>query len=1061
MSGERRQLTVLICDLVDSTSLATQLDPEDLREVIGACLGCATEVVRRFGGIVSQFMGDGALACFGYPRAREDDAERAIRAGLEIVEAVRRLALRGGHKPKIRIGIATGLVVVGTNARANRLAADQDIIGAPLSVAARLQAIAGPDEVVVAAVTHMLAGHLFDCRDLGAVVLKGFEEPVPAWRVVGPRVVESPFDARHAASLPPLVGREEELALLLRRWRQSQSGSGRAVLIEGEPGIGKSRLWRALQNELAAEPHLVLSYYCSPQHGASAFYPIISRTERWAGFAQTDSAEEKLAKLEALTRRSTGDADAVPWVAELMSLRTGERPGSPELSAEQRKERTIEALLAPLAHLSARQPLLVVFEDLHWIDPSTLEVIGILLERAARLRLLLVMTARPDFAAPWPSHAHMTTIALSRLSRGNAAALAKSTAGDEPMPDMVLDEILARADGVPLFVEELTKAVLESGACQGSKGAGAVESAVPRETIPATLHGTLMARIDRIGGVREIVQVGAAIGREFSADMLREVSGLPALRIEQGLAQLLRAQLLVRRGEAIDGSYAFKHALIRDAAYGTLLRSRRRDLHARIATLLKERLPRVVEQQPEILALHCAEAGRIEEAIGCWGKAGRKSAARHAKIEAVAHFRRALALLATLPRTIDRRRQELELESALGRALIAARIGAEETGESYRRARKLCEELEDGASLVPVLGGLAMFHLGRGEVSDARQTAEDLFRLGQHQSDPGVCFAGRFFRGLCLYWGGEFVLAKDELERLLDFPIAETDQSNAAVAAWDMRIAAHCFLSLSLLMLGHPEQALARSLEAVAQSRALRPPQILVRELFYAGLFNLLRRAEGEALALAEEAVAIATERRYSFWLEVGSIVRGVALAARGNIADGLRLARDAAAEREKSGSVGGQTYFLSLLAQLYERTNHPEEAWGVLSSAAELVEKTGERWFEPELHRIRGEWLLKHQVGSEDEAEASFRRAHVLARQQGARLWELRAAMSLARFWRARGRRAEGHALLAPIYGMFSEGLDTPDLVDAKALLDTLARPEGVRRLASRRKARRTDDSG
>ena len=699
--------------------------------------------------------------------------------------------------------------------------------------------------------------------------------------------------------------------------------------------------------------------------------------------------------------------------------------------------------MAPLVNLSARRPMLVVFEDLHWIDPSTLEVLGVLVERLARLRVLLIMTARPDFASPWPSFAHITTIALSRLNRDDTAALAQAAAGGNLLPAAVLDQILNRADGVPLFVEELTRAILESGLSLDREGASVLEEELPRTSIPATLHDSLMARLDRVGNSREIAQVGAAIGRQFSSEMLQEVSGVPALKIEEALAQLLRTQLITRCGELPDASYTFRHSLIRDAAYSTLLRARRQYLHGRIATVLKARFSNLVEQQPELLGFHCTEAGLTEEAIAWWDKAGRKSAAQYAKIEAVAHFRRALALLATLPHVTARQRQELELESALARALMASRTGAEEAGRRYRRARSLCEQLGDANALVAILGGLAMVHLGRCELSSARQAAEDLFRLGVQRNDVAACFAGRFFRGICLYWVGEFVLAKDELEQVLDFAVPAADHSSAALAAWDMRIAAQCFLSLTLLVLGHVGQALLLSRQAVAQSRALRPPQILVRELTYASLFDLLRRAEGEALALAEEAISLAADRGYPFWLEVASIIRGFALAVRGKLTEGLTLAREAAAKRERTGSIGGQTYFLGLLAQLHERTNRPDEAWETLSTASNLVEATGERWFEPELHRMRGEWLLTHRPHAQDQAEEWFRRAHVLARQQGAKLWELRAATSLGRLWLSQGKSDNGYALLAPIYGMFIEGLDTPDLTEAKTLIDALSYPK------------------
>ncbi|MGO8918596.1 MAG: AAA family ATPase [Stellaceae bacterium] len=1034
----------MMCDIVGSTTLASQLDPEDLRDLIGACFRCVSDVVTRLGGVVARFMGDAALVYFGYPKANEDDVERAIRAALEVVDVMRRLTLFDGHKPRIRIGIATGLVVVGDTGRTGLLALDQDVVGATPTLAARLQTLAGPGEVVIASTTHRLAGALFDYRDLGLVALKGFDEPIRAWRVLGPRVVESRFDAQHEADASPLIGREEELSLLLRRWQQVQSGGGRVVMIWGEPGIGKSRIRRALQERLAGEHHLRMNFYCSPQHADSSFYPLVSRIEQWAGFAHEDTAEQKLFKLEGLLGRSISDPEQIGLIAELWSLQLGHRHRAPEHSPEQHKEKTIEALLAPLVALSARRPMLVVFEDLHWMDATSLELLGVLIERVARLRVLLVITARPEFSLPWPSHAHVTTMTLSRLNRSDAAALALGAAGGKHLPDAVLGQILARTDGVPLFIEELTKAVLESGLVQEREEAYVLESSFPAVAIPTTLHDTLMARLDRFGGVREVAQVGAAIGREFSSDVLRAVSGLPAKIIEERLEKLVQSELLSRRGDGPDGLYAFKHALIRDAAYSTLLRGQRQDLHARIATVLEERFPGLAEQQPELLGHHCSEAGLIEKAVAYWGKAGRKSAAHHAKVEAVVHFRRALALLASLPRTLDRQRQELDLESALGRALIAARIGAEETGQSYMRARKLCEDLGDATTLVPVLGGLIMFHLGRCELDQARRTADDLLRLGEKQMDVGASLAGHLFMGVCLYWVGELAPARHELERVLAFATPGTGQSSAAIAAWDMRIAAQCFLSLTLLVLGYPEQAMAHSREALAQSRELRPPQILVRELTYAGLFGLLRRAEDAALALVEEAISLATERGYPFWLEVAYIIRGFALTARGDTAEGLRLAREAAADRAKTGSIGGQTYFLGLLAQICERTDQPDEAWDLLRAALDMVERTGERFFEPELHRMRGEWLIAHRRDAQVRAEELFRKALAMARQRGAKLWELRAAMSLGRLWLSQGKDTNAREVLAPIYAGFTEGFDTPDLAEARTLLDTLAVLDG-----------------
>jgi class 3 adenylate cyclase/predicted ATPase len=1041
VAAERRQLTIMICDIVGSTSLASQLDPEDLRELLGACFRCVGEAVARLGGVVARFMGDAALVYFGYPIALENAAERAIHAALDIADAVRRLPPVDGQRMSIRVGIATGLVVVGDTGRTGLRALDQDVVGLTPNLAARLQAIAGPGEVVIAATTHRLAGGLFEYRDLGPVALKGFERPVSAWLVLRPRAVESRFDAQHEAGFSPLVGREEELTLLLRRWQQVQSGSGRAVLIRGEPGIGKSRIRRALEERLVDEHHIRLSFYCSPQHVDSSLYPFIKRLEQWAGFAPPDTPEGKRAKLEALYARVDADPQDIGLIAELLSLPAG-REELGELNPEQRKEKTLQAIIAPLAYWSSRGPVLVVVEDVHWIDPSSLELLGLLLESAARLRMLLIVTARPEFSLPWPSRAHVTSFTLNRLDRSDAAALVRDTARDKHLPEPVLEQILARADGVPLFIEELTKAVIESDAMREWQGVAPIAPrGVPMMAIPATLQDSLMARLHRSGGVCEVAQIGAVIGREFSLDLLRAALRLPSGVIDAAVEQLVQSELLSRRGEAADASYVFKHALIRDAAYSTLLRNQRQELHARIATVLEDRFPSLAEQQPELLGHHCTEAGLIERAIGYWGKAGRKSAARHAKVEAVVHFRRALDLLATLPRSGARLRQELELESALGRALIAAKNAAEEAGESYARARKLCEELGDDTALVPVLGGLVMYHLARCELDLARRTAEDLLRLGERRRDAAASLAGHLFGGICAFWVGELARAREQLERVLRFPVREGDRSSAAVAAWDMRIVAHCFLSLTLLLLGFPEQALASSRQALAQSRELRPPQVLVRELFYAGLFGLLRRDEDDALALAEEAISLASEGHYPFWLQVARIVRGFALAARGDTADGLALARQAAIDRASTGSLGGQTYFLGLLAQLYERTRQRQEAWDALCAALEMVERTGERWFEPELYRMRGEWLIGQQREAQAEAEAWLRKALAIARQRGAKLWELHAAMSLSRLWLAQGRSLDARELLAPVCASFCEGRSAPDLVEAQALLDEITR--------------------
>jgi class 3 adenylate cyclase len=578
----RRQLTVMFCDLVGSSALSARLDPEDLRRVIGAYHTCIVEVIGRYEGIIARYMGDGVLAYFGYPQSHEDDAEQATRAGLALVDAVANLQTDIGAELQVRIGIATGTVVVG-DLIGEGAAQEQAVVGETPNIAARLQTLAEPGTVLISASTHRLTGGNFEYRDLGPVTLKGWEESVPAWQVLGTSGVESRFEAQHQTRLTPLIGRDEEIDLLLRRWRHAAQGEGCAVVLTGDPGIGKSHIARALQERLQAEPHITLRYFCSAHHTISALFPFISQLERAARFERSDSPAQKLAKLEALLAQSAADADHVAVLANLLSLPPNDRYRLPELSPQNRKEKTFAALLAQLDGLAARQPVLMIFEDVHWIDPTSRELLTVTLERVPRLRVLLLITARPEFTPPWPGHAHVTTLPLTRLSRRDGAALVERVTAGKTLPEEVMNQILARTDGVPLFVEELTKTVLETGLLQERDGHYVLNRPLPSMAIPTTLHASLMARLDRLAPVREVAQIGAVVGREFSYELLNAVAGLPIERLEEALDQLVRSELIFRRGEVPHAVYTFKHTLVRDAAYSGLLKSRRAEVHAVIA----------------------------------------------------------------------------------------------------------------------------------------------------------------------------------------------------------------------------------------------------------------------------------------------------------------------------------------------------------------------------------------------------------------------------------------------------------------------------------------------
>jgi class 3 adenylate cyclase len=660
--GERRQLTILFCDLVGSTPLSTALDPEDLQEVIDAYHQCVAQTVARYDGFILRCTGDGVVVLFGYPQSHEDDAERAVRSGLALVDAIGGVKAPNGLQLRV---IATGIVVLDDGDAHMR-----DVVGETPNLAARLQAIAEPNAVVIADSTRAQIGAMFELGDLGALGLKGFAEPQRAWRVVGESGLLSRFEALRSESTP-LIGRDEQLDLLLRRWRQAKAGEGQVVLISGEPGIGKSRIAAAISQAIQSDPHMRLRYFCLPSYQSSALYPFIVQLERAAGWAREDTPEQKLAKLQDLLVAEDHRDDEITLLAELLALPNS--AGDLKLSPQRKRDKLFEALLCQFETASQRRPVLIVFEDAHWIDPTSRELLDLTVARVSGMPILLVITCRPEFQHPWEGQSHMTALALNRLGKNDVLALVECLAGNAGLPGKTVDEIAERSDGVPLFVEELTKAVLETRAPNNRITAGLPASLSPAPSIPATLHASLIARLDRLGPpAKEVAQIGAVLGREFGYDLILQAAQLPADELTIGLERLAEAGLLFRRGIAPQSSYFFKHALVQDAAYGTLLRTRRRDLHSRVAGLLEEHFGNVIERQPEILAYHLTAAGEMERAINQWLTAGQHAAARSAHREAINHFDRGLAILAALPEGRDRDNWEIELQLARGPSLFAA-----------------------------------------------------------------------------------------------------------------------------------------------------------------------------------------------------------------------------------------------------------------------------------------------------------------------------------------------------------------------------------------------------
>jgi class 3 adenylate cyclase/tetratricopeptide (TPR) repeat protein len=1039
-TAERRQVTVMFSDLVGSTALSARMDPEDLREVISAYQKCVAETVRRFGGFVAKYLGDGVLVYFGYPQAHEDDAERAVRAGLALVIAVNALKTRAPLQT--RIGIATGLVVVGDLIGAGE-SQERGIVGETPNLAARLQVAAKPNAVVIAESTRKLLGNLFELEALDAKNLKGIVEPVRAWAALRPSSVESRFEALHAAGLTALVGREEELELLLRRWSRAKNGKGQVVLLSGEAGIGKSRLTTALLEHLADQPHTRLRYFCSPQHTDSAFYPIIGQMERAAGITHDDALPTKLDKLDAvLAQTSTSTQDAALF-AEMLSLPNDGRYPALNPDPQRRRQRTLEALNLQMEVLSRSNPVLMIVEDVHWSDPTSLEAFGRTVDRVASHRVLLIVTFRPDFEAPWIGRPYVTALTINRLAEREIGAMIDRLVGNKLLPASVRQDIIERTDGIPLFVEEMTKAVLEA---EGEGEAERTVSAIPSPglAVPPSLHASLMARLDRLGPAKEVAQIGAAIGREFSHTLLAAVVRKPEAELASALDRLIAAGLLFRQGVPPHATYLFKHALLRDAAYGCLLRSRRQALHARIGSILEEQFPDVVEQQPAILAQHWTEAGSIERAIANWTKAGEASVARSANEEAVVQLRKGLALLPALAEGAQRSRQEFELRVGLGWALFFLKgEGASEVEEEVIRARALCDQLGDRSNLGQVLFMQASQYIARAKYTAARQSAEDLLHFAVERRDTALELCALQIMGRILHCRGAFASAVACFERVVG--VGATNIVSDIQSGWiagienGMRTVALAYLGMELAILGHLDEAISRRDEALASGRADRPYGLAIA-LWAACEVDLNRGAEQIAYEHLTQWMVLAREHGFSMLLAGAGLFGARLLSERGETAEGLARARQALADFAATGHTCLVTGRLWLIAYCCQRAGELDEALEQLAKGLDAAKATGERCYEAELLRLKGELLIAHRPALSHEAEACFQRALAVAREQEAKLFELHAATSLARLWRDQGKRDEARNLLAPVYGWFTEGFDTRDLKEARALLDEVA---------------------
>ena len=1057
----RRQLTVMFCDIVGSTALTGQLDPEEWQDIVRTYQETCASVIQRFGGYIAQYLGDGILVYFGYPIAHEDAAVRAVKTGLGILaqldqmnsqlqQTERQPSFRPSTKDppqiRLRIGIHTGQVVVGDVGAGERH--EHLALGETPNIAAHLQTIAKADTVVMSTAVYRLVEGFFECQTLGPHTLKGKATPISVYQVIREEGAQSRFEVALEAGLSPLVGRSEELAFLRQRWEAAKVREGQVVLLGGEPGIGKSRLVQELKEQAAKAGEARREFRCSSYARNTAFYSVTDHLQRWLQFQGDEPEDEKFRRLEiALEGYRHLPEESVALFASLLALPLPERFAPLSLSPERQRQKTQEALVAWLAEESEERPLLIVWEDLHWVDPSTLDLVQTLIERAAPLHLFVLLVFRSsEFTPPWPPRPPVHLLILNRLERRPIEELITHVAQGQRLPPHLVEHIAAQTDGVPLFVEELTKTIIEVGVPENG-GDGAPH------TIPATLQDSLMARLDQLSSTaRDVVQIGAVLGRAFSYALIRAMWPSDEQRLTWGLAQLVEAELIFQKGMLPQARWVFKHAMLQDTAYQSVLKSKRQQIHHQVADVLVKQFSDIRHQQPELVAHHYTEAGLLDQAIGFWQYAGEQAVQRSAHREGIGHFLKGLALLNELPETPDRTHRELTIQTRLGPSLMATKgYAAPEVERAYARAQELCQQLGETPQSFQVLRGLWVVHEMRAELRTARKLGEQLLALAQHLDDPDLLIEVHRALGNTLLWIGEFAHAREHLQKAVALHNPEQHKALAFQYGTDPRTVCLLYETLALWVLGYPEQALQKSQEALARAEegAQQHSLSLAAALNWTGLLHQLRGEAGVTYERAVAGIALAQQCGFPDWELIGTIFRDWAAAAQSHNEAPVEQLQKVIAAWCATGAELLRPYFLGLLAEQYGKIGRIEKGLALLDEALAVVNTSAERFSEAELYRLRGEMLLVRDANRlsaqaspprpNSEAEGCFQKALFIARKQGAKSWELRAVTSLARQWCKQGKRESARRVLTETTDWFTEGRETQDFQAAQALLAEL----------------------
>ncbi|MGB9219334.1 MAG: adenylate/guanylate cyclase domain-containing protein [Pseudolabrys sp.] len=1028
--AEFRQITVMFCDLVGSTQLAEKLDPEDLHKLIDTYRGECSSAIRRYGGEVARYFGDGVMAFFGWPHAHEDDAVRAIHAALEIVSGVTKTS--GPVALACRVGVCSGPVIVGEIGNSTT-SWSMDAVGETPNTAARLQTLAAPNTALISESTRRLVSAAFELQDLGLQELKGVTEPLHVYRVLAAKNIATRFEAAHAGFLTPLVGRSTELSLLLDRWRKVKEGDGQVIILSGTPGVGKSRLLHELKSHIQQEPHVLLHHQCSPYHSQSAFFPVIEQIEHAAQLTAREADAAKIAKLKTYLPRSTeSPIDPVLLIAKLLSIPAENHRDLSGLTPQQIKNRTISTLVDMLLAFSIQGPTLCVFEDAHWLDPSTLELLELIISRINHARVLLIVSCRPEFRPAWITRANTTMYSLTRLSQIEVKTMVRDLLRGGSMPQALLDQIIEKADGVPLFIEELISSTLSTPLRTRGNFEHTAQTALLR--VPETLSDALMERLDRVAPSRKLAQIAAVIGREFSRDLLSAASQIEEDDMQSALSLLEKADIIYRVGISPFVRFAFKHVLLRDAIYDSLLRSKRQQIHADIAAILEHDFPELAENQPEVLAFHYQEAGNHQLAIRCWFKSGQRALAHSANVEAIANLRKALRLLNGLPETPERIKQEIDIQLALGIPLIAVQgYASAETRDAFSRARTLCLRLGNIPEYFQALFGLWGHSWMGGKNDDALRMADEFLSRSRALSDPVLPIVAHRVMGSTLLTVGDFQSSANHFEETIRLSPSKGSQSLYNLYMVEPQAASLLLLSWDLWFLGYPDQSLSRVSEALALAQELCHPYSIAFAHYMTSVVHLLRGDAARAFESAEKSFDVSQEQRFSLYVILSRISRGRAIGDLGRLEEARAEITLGIDEARRNGVGFMLPMMVSWLADIHAKIGESESALSIVEGAlASIGDVTGRSW-EAELYRQRAQILVALDPSKVSEAESHLKKSIEVARGQNAKSFELRAATSLAELWRTQVRLDEARALLEPVCRWFDEGAETADLRRAR----------------------------